>query len=50
MKKEADPICPINRFFEGDENVCNEEACDYDLDFRFCSEACLYTTRKDNGG
>ena len=30
------PICPLNMYYEGDENTCNEEGCDYDLSTRSC--------------
>lgn len=32
------PICPINLYFEGDENECDPSLCDFDE--HCCSEAC----------
>jgi len=42
------PICPINRFFEGDESICNQEKCDWDTDTRMCSEACSIKSHSPN--
>jgi len=35
-----EPICPINMYFEGDENKCDTSKCDFDLEFRNCTRAC----------
>lgn len=40
------PICPINIYFEGDENKCNEKDCDWDTNTRSCSTACKIITEK----
>jgi len=34
------PICPINLFFEGDEDKCNASKCDWDLETRTCWLGC----------
>jgi hypothetical protein len=34
------PICPLNMYFEGDENKCDTNKCDFDTDTRSCTEAC----------
>ena len=33
-------ICPINMYFEGEENICNKKLCDYEEESRGCSEKC----------
>jgi len=33
------PICPINLYFEGDEDKCDPSKCDFD-ESRVCTEAC----------
>lgn len=46
MEKKEDfdsiayPICPLNFFFEGDEDKCNQAECDFDLESRRCSLSC----------
>jgi hypothetical protein len=34
------PICPINLFFEGDEDKCDSSKCNWDVATRMCSEEC----------
>jgi len=34
------PICPFCIYFEGDEDICNEKLCDYDVDARMCFMGC----------
>ena len=34
------PICPINLYYEGDEDKCDVSQCDWDNEIRGCSEAC----------
>lgn len=34
------PICPINMYFEGDEDKCSVKHCDFDLESRSCSQSC----------
>lgn len=34
------PICPINLYFEGDEDKCNATKCDWDTGTRSCNSAC----------
>jgi len=34
------PICPINLYFEGDENKCNTSKCNWDTETRSCNESC----------
>jgi len=34
------PICPINLYFEGDENKCDSSKCDWDTDTRSCNNGC----------
>lgn len=41
------PICPINHYFEGDEDKCDTSKCDYNTDFRNCSEACRIKGEKN---
>lgn len=43
------PICPLNMYFEGDEDVCDTNKCDYMLDgFRGCTEACKIERKIEN--
>jgi len=42
------PICPINMYFEGDEDKCDISKCDWDITIRSCSEACKIKTLKDD--
>jgi len=39
-EKVVQPICPINLYFEGDEDICNSEKCDWDIKSRSCSSNC----------
>ena len=41
------PICPLNMYYEGDENTCNEEGCDYDLSTRSCFSGCIIKKDED---
>lgn len=34
------PICPINMYFEGDEDRCDVLHCDFNTETRSCTEAC----------
>ena len=34
------PICPIMLYWEGDEDKCNPDECDWDCEIRMCFEAC----------
>lgn len=34
------PICPLNLYFEGDENICNPANCDYEPESRSCNTGC----------
>ena len=34
------PICPINMFFEGDEDKCDTGKCNWDIDTRSCNMEC----------
>ena len=47
LKETAYPICPLNIYFEGDENKCDVSKCDFDIKFRCCTENCKI---KDNKG
>lgn len=42
LEKIVHPICPINMFFEGDEDTCDTEDCDWDTDRRSCSMQCVH--------
>lgn len=33
-------ICPINLYFEGDEDTCDTTRCDWSIELRCCSEQC----------
>lgn len=33
-------ICPINMYFEGDEDKCNISKCDFNIEFRCCHQTC----------
>lgn len=35
------PICPLNLYFEGDENKCDTGKCDFDTERRGCTESCI---------
>lgn len=48
MEKVAHPICPLNMYFEGDEDKCNESKCDYDLNTRSCSSGCKIKLKRKN--
>lgn len=54
IKDVAHPICPINMFFEGDEDKCDVVKCDWDLFSRCCTMNCSqkerakYLKRKPN--
>jgi len=37
------PICPFNMYFEGEEEICDVNKCDYDFSTRGCCSGC----RKD---
>ena len=39
-EKVAYPICPMEIYFEGEEDICNTKKCDFDPDTRSCSEGC----------
>lgn len=34
------PICPVNMYFEGDEDKCDTSKCDFEFKDRSCTEAC----------
>lgn len=34
------PICPLNMYFEGDEDKCDTSKCDFDTERGGCTEAC----------
>jgi len=34
------PICPMSMYFEGDEDKCDEDLCDYEYTTRSCSQGC----------
>lgn len=34
------PICPLNLYFEGDEDECDVTKCDYDSETRSCTKRC----------
>ena len=34
------PICPLNLYFEGDEDKCDNSKCDFDTERRECSTGC----------
>lgn len=38
------PICPINIYWEGDEDICDTDLCDFDIEFRNCYCGCLSKT------
>ena len=39
-KQIPEPICPINLYFEGDEDKCDVSKCDWDTECRCCTIAC----------
>ena len=34
-------ICPLNIYFEGDENKCDVSRCDFTAEFRDCGKTCV---------
>ena len=34
------PICPINMYFEGDEDKCDTKKCDWNTESRSCNKRC----------
>jgi len=34
------PICPINLYYEGDEDKCNVKLCNWDTETHSCTRAC----------
>ena len=48
MKNVKHPICPINMYFEGDEDKCDVSKCDFEN--RSCTEACTGFYRDKKGG
>jgi hypothetical protein len=40
MDGVSQPICPLNLYFEEDAIICNRDMCDWNPEFRQCSEAC----------
>lgn len=34
-------ICPLNVYFEGDENECDVSRCDFTAEFRDCGKTCV---------
>lgn len=42
------PICPLNIYFEGDENICNSDLCDFDCELKSCSESCKIKIENKN--
>ena len=40
QEKVPYPICPLTLYFEGDETICDGDKCDYNCEFRECTEAC----------
>ena len=41
LKNVPYPICPINLYFEGDEDKCDVSKCDFDTETRMCSRGCI---------
>lgn len=41
-----EPICPLNMFFEGDEDKCDASCCDYGEESRSCTKACRIDNKK----
>lgn len=39
----AYPICPLNMYFEGDEDKCDASKCDFDTELRICGGGCRLT-------
>lgn len=39
MKDVRYPICPLNLYFEGDEDKCDQNECDYDC-LGLCTQSC----------
>ena len=35
------PICPLNMYFDGDEDKCDVSKCDFTAEFRDCGKACV---------
>jgi len=40
------PICPLNLYFEGDEDKCDVSKCDFDLETRSCSHGCRINVKE----
>lgn len=40
MENVKYPICPLNMYFEGDEDKCDAEKCDFSTETRSCTSAC----------
>lgn len=34
------PICPLEMYFEGDEDRCDSDKCNFDINIRSCSLGC----------
>jgi hypothetical protein len=42
MENVPQPICPLNMYFEGDEDRCDTSKCNFDEEFyRSCSYGCI---------
>ena len=41
------PICPLNIFFEGEEDKCDVSKCDFGEGSRSCTEACRIDVKED---
>jgi len=41
------PICPLNLYFEGDEEKCDQSKCDFNIETRRCTEACEIREKKN---
>ncbi len=48
-KKVKYPICPLNLYFEGDEDKCDTSKCNFDTDTRLCSTTCEIKSDKVSG-
>lgn len=46
LGKVKHPICPLNMYFEGDEDECNTDKCNFEN--RSCTEACKLKTEEEN--
>lgn len=40
------PICPLGMYYEGDEDICDQSECDFDVDVRMCTQACVSNTAR----